>query len=289
MEDKEILLKPKKTSKNIFSVFENKKLRYLFVFGVTGLLLVIVGFLGFSIFDDVKNIINMATGNVETKDEHIIESMNYILRIDPTDIQAEYFSELKTAIEEENADDETIAGLVVKNYVTDFYTWANKRGQYDVGGMYYVYTPQKKTIYIQARDGFYKNINHYMNEYGVKNLMEVEQVTIDSISKSPIDYVINETIEKIETTKDEETGETVTDSVFEDVTKEYDAYLVTCSWNYKTKEDSTFNTSKLTNKMNYLVIKNGNRFEIVEASSKKIEVKQPEEVEDEETQNEQSA
>lgn len=304
MEEKEIILKPKKVVRfnlgKLTQIFENKKKRYLIILLIMIPLLLIVGFLGYGVYKDAMGIINMARGSVETKDEHIIESMNYILRVDPTDIQAEYFAELKQAIEVDNADDATIAGLVVKNFVTDFYTWSNKRGQYDVGGMYYIYTPQKKDVYIQARDEFYKYINHYINEYGVENLMEVESVEISSVTKADFDYVLHETItttveaesqDKQDTGTDEITTEenveeeVETETVTEEIDKNYkDAYLVTCTWTYKEKEESQFNTSKLAKKENFLVVKNGNRFEIVEADSAKIVIETVEESEGEDNE-----
>lgn len=284
MEEKEITLKPRKERNDflgkITKVFEDKKKRYLIILLVMIPLLLIVGFLGYSIYRDAKDIINMAKGTVETKDEHIIASMDYVLRVDPTDIQAEYFAELKKAIEEDNADDATIAGLVCKNYVTDFYTWANKRGQYDVGGLYYVYTPQKKTIYTQARDEFYKYINHYINQYGVENLMEVESVEVTDVKKADFEYVLHETITTtvVSDNQDDSSEETETEVITEDKDTKFDvAYLVTCAWTYKEKEDSQFDTSKLAKKMNFLVVKNGNRFEIVEADTAKIEVETVEE------------
>lgn len=320
MEEKQIILKPKKDAKvnlgKLTQLFENKKRRYLIISLIMIPLLLAIAFLGYSIYKDVMNIINMAKGNVETNDEHIIESMNYILRVDPTDIQAEYFAELKKAIEEDNADDATIAGLVAKNYVTDFYTWSNKRGQYDVGGMYYVYTPLKKDIYIQARDEFYKYINHYINEYGVENLIEVESVEVVDVKKADFDYVLHETVtttvevEKEEesnenntsadtsstsntSTNTQETTETVeeeveTETITEEIDKNYkDAYLVTCTWTYKEKEGNVYNPSKLAKKMNFLVVKNGNRFEIVEADTAKIEVETVEESEEEQLEQNQ--
>lgn len=249
----EIKLVPKKKTKvnlgKLTKIFESKKKRYLFMLLFILPFIILIGVFGYIAYRDAKNLLNVVTGEVEVKDEHNIQSMKYQLRDNATDVQLEYFAELKEAIEGENpADDATIAGLVCKNYVADFFTWTNKTGQYDVSALYYVYTPIKDNVFLQARDGFYKYLNSYINEYGSENLIEVENVTVDKASKSSIKYEVDE------------------DS--------FDAYEVTCSWKYK--EGSRISTSGFSTKMNFVVIKNGNRFEIVETSKSPINIQQVE-------------
>ncbi len=152
---------------------KNKKIRYR-VLGVIIIPLVIITIaLGFVAFSSVNKMTNM---NKDSEMKMSIESMDYHLRSNPTALQEELFKELIEACDSEERDDLHIAELVVENFVADFYTWTNKYGQFDVGGLYYVYSPLKNNIYDYARDTFYRYINHYINEYGQDEVLEVKEV-----------------------------------------------------------------------------------------------------------------
>lgn len=273
MEKDEIKLKKKvKKKSKLFYLMENKKYRYLLIPLFVLPILIAIGVFGVVIYKDAKNLIDNATGNKEIKPENIVESMGYVIRDNATDIQKEYFTELRNAVDGDEeqgispADDATIAGLVCKNYVADFFTWTNKVSQYDVGGLYYVYEPQRKTIYTKARDGFYHYLSNYINEYGADKLIEVESVEVKSVSKANFTYKVTDTIVNTETTESEE------------VTREYkDLYIVKCAWTYK--EGSMVSTSSMAKSMNFLVVKREGRFEILEASNSEIKAPVVEEVE----------
>lgn len=270
MEENTKVLKPKKQSK-LHSLLQNKKSRYFIM-----LLLMIPFIIGIVVFSviaikEVKGLKSLATGVTETKDENLIASMNYILRENATDLQKEYFAELKQAIESEDTetpvDDTTIAGLIGKNYVADFYTWTNKQGQYDIGGLYYVYDGEfesgedfKENVFLRARDGYYKYISNYIKQYGSDKLLEVESVELTKCEKAPWQYVINEHIAY----KQDENGE------WYDVREDhyFDAYLVSCKWTYK--EGSALNVSQFPTSINLLVISRDGRFSIIEASESPI-------------------
>ena len=256
------LISKKQTKVNLgklTKLFEDKKKRPLFLLLFILPFIIMIGIFGYITYRDAKSLLNVVKGEVEVKDEHKIDSMKYQLRENATDVQFEYFQELKNAIEgEEKTDEATIAGLVCKNYVADFYTWTNKKGQYDVGALHYVYTPQKINIFLQARDGFYKYLNNYINEYGAENLIEVESVTVTKASKASIKYEVDET--------------------------EFDAYEVSCSWTYK--EGSRLPISGYPTKMNFVVVKNDGRYEIVETSQSPIEIRIVEEAEEADETNE---
>jgi len=259
------------------SIFANKKKRYLFMF----LFMVpfIIGMIVFGTiaYRQVRTLINLAKGDTaaETKAENIITSMDYILRDNPTDLQKEYFAQLKAAVEEGiikteegdvPADDAAIAELVAKNYVADFYTWSNKRGRYDIGGFYYLYDGEyengdhfKENLYLKARDGFYKYISTYGMQYGKENLIEVEDVQT-SCQKMSSPYVINEH----DSYKQDASGEWYDYRV----NHSYDWYQVKCTWTYK--ENPNLTMSQFAKSINLAVIKRNNRFEIIEASEKNI-------------------
>ena len=284
---KEIKLKQKKEKKisikKISSLFEDKKKRYLYMILFMLPFIIAIGIFGFIAYKEAKSLIELATDEVETKDTHKIESMNYVLRDNATELQEEYFTELKAAIESDTQDPVTIAGLVGKNYVADFYTWTNKQGQYDVGGMYYVCSEKNETvkykenIYQKARDGFYKYINEYIEEYGSENLLEVASVEVTSAKKLDDKYTLYEFIESIKT--GDEAWEVIYDYV------DHDAYAVSLRWTYN--ENTKLNLSDYAKSINLIVIENDGRYEIVEASEKTIDIKDYVEIE-EETETEES-
>lgn len=286
MEENSKRLKPKKHSK-LHDLLAKKRSRYFIMLLFMLPFIVAIGIFSTIAYREAKGLMSMATGTTETKDENLIASMNYILRDNATDIQKEYFAELKNAIENEEAavDDTTIAGLIGKNYVADFYTWTNKQGQYDIGGLYYVYNGEfengehfKENVFLKARDGFYKYINNYINQYGSDKLIEVESVELTKCEKAPWQFLINEHISY----KQDDQGE------WYDYREDhyYDAYLVSCRWTYK--EDSALNLSQFPTSINLLVIARDDRFSIIEASESPITERQHtvEENEDTETNEE---
>lgn len=272
MEKREIKLVAKRESK-FKKLLSNKKTRYLVMFGLMLPFLIAICIFGVITYKEVKGLVNLASGTTETKDENLISSANYVLRDNATDLQKEYFSELKHAIEdepkegEEPVSDLAKAELVAKNYIADFYTWTNKQGQYDIGGMYYIYDGRfenndyfKDNVYLSARDGFYKYISNYITQYGADKLIEVENVEVVSSQKTPWSFVLNEHVAY----KQDSEGEWY--DYREDTP--YDAYIVSCRWTYK--EGTSLNTNQFPKSINLLIIKNDNRFEIIEASESKI-------------------
>lgn len=101
----------------------------------------------------------------------------YEISSNATEYQKLIFTELSDVIENEGTPQE-YAGSVVKNYVADFYTWSNKKGTYDIGGMQYVYQPEIVNIYNYAKDFFYRDLSYNIQTIGVENLLEVENVEI---------------------------------------------------------------------------------------------------------------
>ena len=196
---------------------------------------------GFIAFKSVSSISGNAQGNSKDSYKDSIDSMDYHLRSNATKYQTELFKDLTKAVED-GSDKYEIAKLVAENYVADFYTWSNKDGTYDVGGMYYVYSPQKTTIYTQARNTYYKYVTYYINQFGAKNLLEVENITPTL-------------------------GDKVGTYEFEG--KKYDSYFVTCEWTYKNedtfKDISMKSGDGFVKKEYFTIIEKDGRFEIVQA------------------------
>jgi hypothetical protein len=157
--------------------------------------------------------------------------------------------------------------MVAKNYVVDFYTWTNKYGKYDIGGLQYIYDGEyengdhfKDNVYLATRDGFYKYMSTYATQYGKENLLEVENVDVTS-KKMPDKYVISEH----QSYKQDSEGEWY--DYREDIP--YEWYYVQCRWTYKPTDKLTL--SKFATSVNLAVIKNNKGvYQIVEASENTI-------------------
>ena len=216
----------------INKLFKDKKKRYRNLVLILLPFVILMGIFGFAAFKSAKGISNNVGGEVAFSNS--IDTMDYHLRANATDYQKELFKELDQAVKDK--DKEKIAECVAKNYIADFYTWTNKSGSYDVGGMYYVYSPNKGNIVAQARSQFYKYLSTYIKEYGSENLLEVIEVTAEG-GKSNNSYTLND--------------------------KSYDMYYYVCDFKYN---DSTkLNLSDFDTHLYISVIENEDgRFEIVQ-------------------------
>ena len=205
---------------------------------------IVASICGFIAVKSINSISGNAAGTSKESYKDSIDSMDYHLRNNATKYQTELFRELTKAVND-GSDKYDIARLVAENYVADFYTWSNKDGTYDVGGMYYVYSPQKAMIYTQARNTYYKYVTFYINQFGAKNLLEVKDITSS-------------------------VGDSV--STYEYEGKKYDSYTVTCEWSYDNL-DTFKDVSKVTDgeltpfvtKEYFVIIEKDGRFEIVQA------------------------
>ena len=223
------------------NLFKNSKTRKRNLILAILPFVILASICGFIAFKSVSSISGNAQGNSKDSYKDSIDSMDYHLRSNATKYQTELFKDLTKAVED-GSDKYEIAKLVAENYVADFYTWSNKDGTYDVGGMYYVYSPQKTAIYTQARNTYYKYVTYYINQFGAKNLLEVENITPTL-------------------------GDKVGTYEFEG--KKYDSYFVTCEWTYKNED--TFKDINMKSgdgfvkKEYFTIIEKDGRFEIVQA------------------------
>lgn len=200
-------------------------------------LIVLVVVFSILAFSSLKGLVGSTTGGSSSSSfSNSIEDMDYHLRSGATDLQKSLFSDLKTECEKSEKDDKAIALLVAKNFVADFYTWTNKSGTTDVGGLYYVYSPNRVSLLYQARRYMYQHLNDYIKEYGSKNLLEVE-----SFGEDP----------KVNVGTVEINGKT------------YPLYSFTLTWKYKNSSGG-FDTSKYDTSSWFEVYKNDDgRFEII--------------------------
>lgn len=249
----------KKNNSN--DLLNSKEKRHKLLITIIVPIIVVMLVLGFLVFKQAKSMLALLSESAsgEVAESHRIESMNFVLRDNATKLQEELFSELKELIASD-ASEEDIAASIAKNHVADFYTWSNKRAQYDVGGLYYVNAEGRNLVFTEARDTIYKYLNNYIDEYGADNLLEVE--TVDATVKKAKD-----TFGLVRTLRREYEADYDDQTMYEmyQETTDYEAWDVTCTWTYK--QGGSFSTSKFPTKCMFKVINNTDdgRMEIVMA------------------------
>lgn len=127
---------------------------------------------------------------------------NYQLSDMATAYQKEIFEELIQAQEDyqsnqANLTKEAYVELVVKNFIADFYTWSNKTGRNDVGGLQFIDEEMKSNFRKQAIDNFYENLDYYLKDYDETSLLTVNNVTILDVNLEDTIEVVDEVIECI--------------------------------------------------------------------------------------------
>lgn len=161
---------------------------------------------------------NAETGSGETIEDTEVEKIEnefkneyYSIGYNATEVSKQYFRELDDAIKKGTPDRGEISAALVKCFVSEYYTWTNKDGNYDIGGMQYIYTDRKADFEAYTRYNFYSEFDLYYTQFGRDALIEVNDVTINSVSQNSGFVFTNE-----------ETGEVTT----------LESYDVDASWTY---------------------------------------------------------
>lgn len=160
----------------------------------------------------------------------------YTIGNNPTKISETYFKELNKAIEDN--DKEAIASSVVKCFVSEYYTWTNKDGTYDIGGMQYMYAARLKDFEKYTREEVYTDMDLYLSQYGRENLMQVKEVNVSSVTKTDNFAVL-----------DSEGNEV-----------RFEAYEVKASWSFES--DTKMDLSSAIREQTFTLINNDGRMEI---------------------------
>lgn len=140
-----------------------------------------------------------------------IKEYGYTLELRDTALMADIFNKLKSTLNDDAVDYEQYAIYLSELFIIDLYTIDNKVNMYDVGGDEYVYPDHKDNYKKKVEDTLYK---YLVTEKKRKLKMPI----VDAISNTGI----------------EETHYTYLE-------KEYPAYDVELTWNYKSK--SKYDTS----------------------------------------------
>ncbi len=209
-----------------------KKANNNIILSMIVLSLVVIGFFSF-------NIANISLKHSSSSgDTLLVESGNklsndlYEIGNNPTDIQKEYFNELTNALEDD--DDMKAVEYLVKSFVADCFTWTNKDGNYEVGGLQYLYGPKYTMFQTQMRYEFYADLDLYISQFGRENLLEVDKVETPIVDRAA-DYV--------------------TDGV------SYSAYYIEATWTYK--PSSKIDVDEFQKQGYFTIIDHDGRYEIV--------------------------
>lgn len=112
--------------------------------------------------------------------------MSYPRSDEETDLMEDIYDNLLLAIEAK--DDTKIQEYVAAYFVADFFTWANKSGREDVGGLTYVLPDARIDFGKYATNYYYVNFDEHLETYGQKGLPEVESYTVESVGASDFVY-----------------------------------------------------------------------------------------------------
>lgn len=139
----------------------------------------------------------------------------YSLRKNATEYQKTIYKEIGLEFKKEPIDQSAISGLVVKNYVADFYTWTNKLRFNDVGGLQYLHKDIQGWVSAQALESFYGDLLYYLDNGTAEGTLEVSDV---NVQVEPTEYYVEDL--------DEE-------EALEEGVQKHVAYRVHATWSYQ--------------------------------------------------------
>ncbi len=178
-------------------------------------LLLVIALIIVSIFAYKK----FSTKKEEVKDIKIVnqvEKYDYKLKENKSKKYKELFKELKKNLENEPVEEEEYVKKITEMFITDFYTLDDKMTKSDVGGVDFLHKDVVENFLVNAEDTYYKYLESNLYDNRNQNLPEVEEVTINSVTKSP--YTIGSNTDE-------------------------NAYKVEVSWTYTKSDFSTYQSS----------------------------------------------
>lgn len=209
----------------------NQAINGYLLLGIMVISIVITLLFGYNIFSVATKKGGGSGTTVDLGSGSSMKNDYYTIGNNPTELNKENFKALTSALKE--GDDLKIADAVVRNFIAEYYTWINKDGNYEVGGIQYIYGPKYTSFAEESRWGFYKDLDLYITQYGRENLLEVD--SIETKVDYAADYVIGDQVLK--------------------------AYYVEATWTYKSS--SKINVDEFQKTGYFTVADNNGRFEIV--------------------------
>lgn len=159
------------------------------------------------------------------------------LRKNATEFQRELYDSLIDTMKLSPSDQESIAVLIAKNFVADFYTWSNKLHFNDVGGLQFIETTLAGSVMNQAIQNFYNDFHYYLENGDVKDTLEVQSI---SSTVQPTEYLLQRQIISAMTGNETQ----------KEIKKE--GFAVTLKWTYVPQE--SFDTSVYQNETTIIVV-----------------------------------
>lgn len=225
-----------------------------------GLILCLILLAAATIVVFVVNIVRVSTANTgegETIEEEKIDNeyinSQYKIGNNSTDINKTYFKELNSALD--SGDTVAISQSVVKCFITEYYTWTNKDGNYDIGGTQYVFAPKKSDFAEYTLWNFYQDMDLYITKYGTANLMQVKDVTVNSAADGG-----NFTVQL-----PGDTSEVANGASAEGTNEDLPSVTVDATWTYE--PNSTIDVSQFQTHAVFHVVNDNGRWEIASIST----------------------
>ena len=141
---------------------------------------------------------------VVTKELRSLELYGYTLKDKDTKLFSDTFKELEGVLNEDSIDYSKYAELVSKLFIIDVFTLNNKLTGTDIGGLEYLHKDLKENFKENMGATLYKNVESNLSGNRTQKLPEVKEITVSNVEETKHKYNSNE----------------------------YDAYLVSLSWEY---------------------------------------------------------
>ena len=157
-----------------------------------------------------------------------LDLYGYALVKSDTDLFKDTFKELEKVLNEDNINYSEYAKLASELFVIDVFSLSNKLTSTDIGGLEFVHKSLRENFKENLGNSLYKNVVSNIDGKRTQKLPEVSSIRAESVTEKKFTY--NKT--------------------------EYDAYLVSLSWDYK--KDLGYQK-----KMNVTLIKDSGKLFIV--------------------------
>ena len=222
-------------------MLKNKKKKKLFVYIIIYTMLISTICVGFNVI----GILNGGLGNKDISSKDYLSNEYYKLGGSATDYQKEVFKELTEELEKPATEERDLnaALLVGKSFVSDLFTFSNKDGNYDIGGLQYLYGSSLSGFKDYMKDSLYKDLDLYIAQYGRSYLPTVKEVN----------------------------GKSVYNGKFKTAFGEFDSYYMELKWEYEDFEKSSDSTDEVVNTDDfqheiylYVIKTDEGRFEVVQ-------------------------
>lgn len=211
---------------------KNNKINGYLLLGIMAVSILITLLFGFNIVTVALKKGGGSGETVELDNGNTMKNDMYIIGNNPTELNKTSFKALTSALKDN--DPLKITDAVVRCFVSDYFTWTNKDGNYEVGGLQYIYGPKYTQFSEESRWGFYSDLDLYITQFGRDNLLEVDSI---------------------------ETTEPVYAGKFAIGDKQLESYYVEATWTYK-KSDK-INVDEFQKTGYFTVAVNDGRYEIV--------------------------